>query len=129
MSRLCAWNRQVLAWVALSQHSSAIRGPEQGDLGSWKCWKGRVGGDGEWGSSCWAFLPCPRGVMRGDVWLGKPHCSFQLPGPRLSPIGHVLLALAKGQRGKSREQLLAPCHPAIFQGLRKSSAGGVVAVI
>lgn len=42
----------------------------------------------------------------------------------LCPIGHMLLALARRWRGRTRKQLLASCHPAIFHSRRKRLARG-----
>lgn len=109
-------SRRVLAWGTSPQHPGALPDPERADLGSWKCWKGRAGGGGEWGPSCWAFIP--------GGWASptaRPSCQG-LAGQGARPVSHR--PRASGQRGASSQQLLAPCHPAIFQGQRKSSAGG-----
>lgn len=124
-------------WVTLSQHRSALGACT---VQSWETWEaGSVGKAGLVGMGrgdpaaehFYHVRRCP-GVMGGGGCLGKPCCSSRLPGPRagqgrvhsLCPIGHMLLALVSGQRGKNHKQLLASCRPAIFQDRRKSSARG-----
>uniref|UniRef100_A0A8C3KGN6 RING-type domain-containing protein n=1 Tax=Calidris pygmaea TaxID=425635 RepID=A0A8C3KGN6_9CHAR len=81
MLQLCLWSRRGPTRVTLSQRPLSLHGPELGDPGSWECWKSRAGGDGEWGSSCWAFLPClqvarsdGKGLVAGQAPLLIPGC-------------------------------------------------------
>lgn len=60
----------------------SVHGPELGDLGSWKRWKGRAVGMGDPAAGHFSRVRrCPGVVGRGG-WPSKPRCSSQLPGAR-----------------------------------------------
>lgn len=105
----------------LSRH-----GPELGDLGGWKCWKGGAGGDEKGASSCWVFLPRPLSLARvaGRAPLHVPGARAMGRTGRAACVPSAPRFWSSKAAGKSSKRLLASCHPAIFQGQRKSSARG-----